>query len=127
MSDIFILFYTHFYYIVCFSIAEATESEAVKKSGGSPYFEYKFPKQSDVFKERMELEAKLDKKEKDAQVKQKKILELQDKVREFTQMEFQVKEKTRQLEASNMKRNISEKELIATRSELASVKSTLGI
>lgn len=110
-------------------VAETTESEAVTKSGGSPYFEYKFPKQSQsdkFFKERLELEAKLDKKGKEAQEKQKKIFELQDKVREFSQMEFQVKEKTRQLDASNMKRNIFEKELIATRSELASVKSTLG-
>lgn len=111
-----------------FFVAEATESEAVTKSEGSPNFEYKFPKQSDkLFKERMELEAKLDKKEKNVQEKQKKILELQDKVREFSHMEFQVKEKTRQLEASNMKRNIFEKELIATRSELAGIKSTLGI
>lgn len=74
----------------------------------------------------MELKVKLDEREKEAQEKHKKILELQDKVREFSQMEFQVKEKTRQLEATNMKRNIFEKELIATRSELASVKSTLG-
>lgn len=111
-------------------IAEAAESEAATGSGGSPYFEYKFPKhlQSDKFsKEKMELEAKLDEKKKEAQEKQKRILELQDKVREFSQMESQVEEKTRRLEASNKERDILEKELIATRSELASVKRTLGI
>lgn len=75
----------------------------------------------------MELEAKLDEKKKEAQEKQKRILELQDKVREFSQMQSRVEEKTRHLEASNKERNILEKELIATRSEFAGVKRTLGI
>ncbi|XP_071572923.1 citron Rho-interacting kinase isoform X2 [Temnothorax nylanderi] len=109
---------------------EATESETPTGSGGSPYFEYKFPKhlQSDKFsKEKMELEAKLDEKRKEAQEKQKRILELQDKVREFSQMESQVEQKTRRLETSNKERDILEKELIATRSELAGVKRTLEL
>lgn len=78
-------------------------------------------------KEKMALEAKLDEKKKEVQEKQKKILELQDKVREFTQIESQILEKKRRLEASNKERDILEKELIATRSQLAGVKRTLGI
>lgn len=75
----------------------------------------------------MELETKLDEKTKEVQEKQKRILELQDKVRGFSQMESQVEEKTRKLEASNKERDILEKELIAARSQLAGVKRTLGM
>lgn len=109
-----------FYYL-----AETTEA----MSKGSPYFEYKFPKQLDKFsKEKMELETKLDEKKKELQEKQmqRKIHELQDKVREFSQMESQLEEKTRRLQTSNRERDILEKELIATRSELAGIKRTLG-
>ncbi|KAL0105773.1 hypothetical protein PUN28_015885 [Cardiocondyla obscurior] len=112
------------------SLAETAETEIATGSKGSPYFEYKFPKhlQSDKFsKEKMELEAKLDEKKKEAQEKQKRIIELQDKVREFCQMESKVEEKARRLEASNKERDIFEKELIATRSELAGIKRTLEL
>ncbi|CAL1673043.1 unnamed protein product [Lasius platythorax] len=99
-------------------------------SKGSPYFEYKFPKQLDKFsKEKMELETKLDEKKKELQEKQmqRKIHELQDKVRDLSQMESQLEEKTRRLQTSNKERDILEKELIATRSELASIKRTLEL
>ncbi|KAL6257978.1 hypothetical protein P5V15_011574 [Pogonomyrmex californicus] len=111
------------------SLAEAAEAEVMSSSGRSPYFEYKFPKhQSDKFsKEKMELETKLDEKNKEVQEMQKKIHELQDKVRGFSQMESQLEEKTRRLEASNKERDILEKELIATRSDLAGVKRTLEL
>ncbi|XP_036141937.1 citron Rho-interacting kinase isoform X2 [Monomorium pharaonis] len=115
------------------SLAEAAETEAASGSGAageSPYFEYKFPKhmQSEkFFKEKMELESKLDEKKKEVQEKQKKILELQDKVRGFSQMESRVEEKTRRLETSNKERDMLEKELIATRSELAGIKRTLEL
>lgn len=128
-SIIFILY--HFlYYIILSFVAEAAETEAMSASGGSPCFEYKLRKrlQSDkLSKEKIELEAKLNEKKKEVQKKQKEILELQDKVREFSRMESQVEEKIRKLEASNKERDILEKELIATRSQLAGIKRTLGI
>lgn len=105
----------------------AETAEAMSKE--SPYFEYKFPKQLDKFsKEKMELETKLDEKKKELQEKQmqRKIHELQDKVRELSQIESQLEEKTRRLQTSNKERDILEKELITTRSELASLKRTLG-
>ncbi|KAG5324664.1 KIBRA protein, partial [Acromyrmex heyeri] len=112
------------------SLAEAAETEAQSGSGHSPYLEYKLPKhlQLDKFsKEKMELETKLDVKNKEIQEKQKRIFELQDQVRRFSQMESQVEEKTRKLEASNKERDILEKELITTRSELAGIKRTLEL
>lgn len=69
---------------------------------------------------------KLDNQKKEIQEKKKKILGLQDKVREFSQIEAQLEEKTQRLEAANKERDILEKELIATRSELAGIKRTLG-
>lgn len=111
-----------------FENVQAETTEAMSK--GSPYFEYKFPKQLDKFsKEKMELETKLDEKKKELQEKQmqRKIHELQDKVREFSQMESQLEEKTRRLQTSNRERDILEKELIATRSELAGIKRTLEL
>jgi len=116
-------------YDFIFFIVKAAETETLSGSEGSPYFEYKFPKhlQSDKFsKEKMELETKLDEKKKEVQEKQKRILELQDKVRGFSQMESQIEEKTRKLEASNKERDMLEKELITTKSELAGIKRTLG-
>lgn len=111
-------------------LSEAAKTETPSGSGASPYFEYKFPKhlQSDKFsKEKMELETKLDEKKKEVQEKQKRILELQDKVRGLSQMESQMEDKTRKLEASNKERDILEKELITTRSELAGIKRTLEL
>ncbi|XP_043502647.1 citron Rho-interacting kinase-like isoform X1 [Polistes fuscatus] len=96
------------------------------------FFEFKYPKhqllQSDKYsKEKMELEMQLDRKKKEVQEKQKKILELQDKVREVVQMEYQLEEKVKRLEASNKERDRLERELIATRSELATVNRTLEL
>ncbi|RLU24886.1 hypothetical protein DMN91_002977 [Ooceraea biroi] len=98
-------------------------------SRGSPFFEYKFSKylQSDKSSTGKMEEAKLDEKKKEAQEKQKKILELEDKLRKFSQMESHVEEKTRKLEASNKERDILEKELKSTRSELSGVKRTLEL
>lgn len=62
---------------------------------------------------------------KEVQEKQKKILE-QEKVREFSQMEIQLEDKTRRLKAFNKERDVLEKELITTKSELAGIKRTLG-
>ncbi|KYQ54715.1 Citron Rho-interacting kinase [Trachymyrmex zeteki] len=112
------------------SLAEAAETEAQSGLKRSPYLEYKLPKhlQPDKFsKEKMELETKLDEKNKEIQEKQKRIFELQDQIRRFSQMESQVEEKTRKLEASNKERDILEKELITTRSELAGIKRTLEL
>ncbi|KAL6430432.1 hypothetical protein ACFW04_007807 [Cataglyphis niger] len=77
----------------------------------------------------MELETKLDEKKKELQEKQmqRKIHELQDKVRELSQIESQLEEKTQRLQTSNKERDILEKELIATRSELAGIKRTLEL
>ncbi|XP_015179005.1 PREDICTED: citron Rho-interacting kinase-like isoform X2 [Polistes dominula] len=96
------------------------------------FFEFKYPKhqllQSDKYStEKMELEMQLDRKKKEVQEKQKKILELQEKVREIGQMEYQLEEKVKRLEASNKERDRLERELIATRSELATVKRTLEL
>lgn len=125
MLDYFLvsLFYNTFYYVV--------GRTGDDMASGPSTSEYKLPKhllsQSDKFsKEKMDLETKLDAKKKEVQEKQKKILELQDKVREFSQMESQLAEKIRRLGTSNKERDILEKELITTRSELASIKRTLG-
>ncbi|EFN89137.1 Citron Rho-interacting kinase [Harpegnathos saltator] len=68
----------------------------------------------------MEFEAKLAKRRE----VQEKII---DKARQISQIEMQLEEKSRRLEASNKERDILEKELITTRSELAGVKRTLEL
>ncbi|CAK9811906.1 Citron rho-interacting kinase [Anthophora plagiata] len=98
----------------------------------SSIFEFKFHKnhssQYDKFcKEKNELEAQLDTKKKEMQQKQKKIFELQDKVGQMMQLETQLQEKTRRLEAFSKERDILERELIATRSELTGIKRTLEL
>ncbi|KYN01848.1 Citron Rho-interacting kinase [Cyphomyrmex costatus] len=116
------------------SLAGAPETEAQSSAGCSSYLEYSLPKhlQPDKFsKEKMEFKTKLDEKAKEVQEKQKNILELQDQVRgnlwRISQVESQVEEKTRKLEASNKEKDIFEKELISTRSELAGIKRTLEL
>ncbi|XP_033319772.1 citron Rho-interacting kinase-like isoform X1 [Bombus bifarius] len=98
----------------------------------SSFFEFKFHKhhssQSDKFsKEKSELEAQLDSKKKEIQEKQKKIFELQEKISCMTQLEAQLQEKSKRLEAFNKERDILERELIATKSELNGIKRTLEL
>lgn len=60
----------------------------------------------------------------------KKLLELQDKTesnfRMTSNLEAQLEEMTKRLEASNRERDKFERELITTKSELVGVKRTLG-
>lgn len=51
---------------------------------------------------------------------------MEDKARKSSQLETQLEEKTKKLEASNKERDILEKELKSTRSELSGIKRTLG-
>lgn len=110
---------------------ELDEPSKDEPSECSSIFEFKFHKhhsaQSDKFsKEKSELEAQLDCKKKKLQEKQKKIFELQEKVSQMTCLETKVEEKTKRLEAFNKERDILERELVATRSELTGIKRTLG-
>ncbi|OAD57942.1 Citron Rho-interacting kinase [Eufriesea mexicana] len=106
-------------------------SKEVQKDCSS-IFEFKFHKrtssQLDKFsKEKSELEAQLDIKKKEIQEKQKTIFELQDKVSQVIQLEAQLLEKNKRLEAFNKERDIIERELVATRSELTGLKRTLEL
>ncbi|KAI4502502.1 hypothetical protein M0802_002414 [Mischocyttarus mexicanus] len=111
---------------------KSEKKHLLKENLEESLFEFKYPKhqllQSDKYsKEKMELETQLDRKKKEVQEKQKKILELQDKVREIVQMEHQLEEKVKRLDASNKERDRLERELISTRSELATIKRTLEL
>lgn len=76
---------------------------------------------SDKFsKGKMDLTARLARAK---EVQEKKMI---DKNKQVSQIEVQLEEKSRRLEASNKERDILEKELITTRSELAGVRRTLG-
>ncbi|XP_014477058.1 PREDICTED: citron Rho-interacting kinase-like [Dinoponera quadriceps] len=83
---------------------------------------------SDKFsKEKMESDITSDnKKKKEIQEKQQ-ILKDKSLARQISQIEIQLEEKSRKLEAFNKERNILEKELISTRSELAGIKRTLEL
>ncbi|XP_043250640.1 citron rho-interacting kinase-like [Colletes gigas] len=116
------------------SVPEPESSSPTKdaQKDNSSFFEFKFHKhrsaQSDkLYKEKNELEAQLDSKKKDIQEKQKKIFELQEKVGKMACLETKLEEKKKRLEAFNKERDLLERELVSTRSELAGIKRTLEL
>lgn len=68
---------------------------------------------------------------KEVREQKKKLLELQDQTesnyRMTSNLENQLEETTKRLEASNRERDKFERELVTTKSELAGVKRTLGM
>ncbi|XP_076382068.1 fatty acid synthase [Megalopta genalis] len=98
----------------------------------SSMFEFKFHKRhtaqfEKLSKEKAELEAQLDDKKRDLQEKQKMIFKLQGKVSQLAQLEAKLEEKTKRLEAFSKERDILERELITTRSEVSGIKRTLEL
>ncbi|XP_076226839.1 fatty acid synthase [Nomia melanderi] len=113
---------------------ESETDEATKNAQKefSSIFEFKFHKRHSaqfekLSKEKSELEAQLDNKKKELQEKQKKIFNLQDKVSQLAQLEMKLEEKTKRLETFNKERDILERELVATRSEVTGIKRTLEL
>lgn len=81
-------------------------------------------------KDKSEIETQLEAKKKELQDCQKKLLSLEDKAnansRQCSSLEFQLDEKSKRFEASNKERDKLERELTKARSDIASMKRTLG-